>query len=245
MEYKIIEVEDMSSAAKIISAKVLVDLNREQKDEIKKVVLELVNYLRYTKSLKLKKGTIRKHGNKPFEVVYVYLYRDMDELNHGLPLARASFIDSTCKVKPMHFSEDYIDNCTTIKFDKSYQSVTAIIKDNKVSGEEFIERLEQQIEKIEEIYKSIESSLGDHDSLSTIFEEYNPILLSLTDDFIGFPDDQYSGLYDTYQSLLASLSNVGVVVNNKKYNAAQKHHLVNLHFNEAKEDLHNILQELN
>ncbi len=242
MNYEIVELEDMSSAAKRISAKVIVELSREQREEISDLVLELVQTLRHSKTWEPK--TIISHGHKPFEVVYIYLYRDMDELNHGLPLARASYIDRSCRVKPMHFSKEFIDDSTTLKLDESYESITNLVKDNKVSGEEFIENLSSQLKIAKEIFEFVESNLNDYDSLSEQFNKYSPLLTELLDDFIGFPDDEYSGLLETHQSLLASLSNIGVITKNKKYNRIQKHQLIKLHFETAQEDLTNIMQEL-
>src|SRR5690554_4348055 len=98
MEYKIVELKDMSSAAKRISAKVVVNLDRNQREKINSLIIDLVEVLKNKKVENTK--TLSNHGNKPFEVVYIYLYKNIDEANHGIPLARASYIDPGCKIKP-------------------------------------------------------------------------------------------------------------------------------------------------
>jgi len=242
MEYKIIETEDMSSVAKRISAKIIVDADRDNKEMIKKLMLDLVQVL---KVKKIEKGrTLARHGSKPFEVVYIYLYKSIDEMNHGLPLARTSFIDPECKMKPRHFSNDFIDDNTAIAFDKSYEALGNMIRENKVSDEEFLEKITDQFEALLDIYKSTKIYLDDHNLLSEEYKKHESILRDMSDKFVGFPNDKYTDINEKFQSLLASLSNIGVVANNDKYDNIQKRNLINLHFNSASEDVDYLLTEL-
>ncbi|RHW40386.1 hypothetical protein D1B31_12630 [Neobacillus notoginsengisoli] len=232
MNYKIIELEDISSAAKRISAKVVVDLNRESEEGVNQLVLHLIEKLKHEKVEKAK--TLSRHGTKPFEVVYLYLYKDFDEKNHGIPLARASYINPTCKVKPFHFSDEFIDENTTIKFDGSYETMNQLIKENKVSDDVFKDRLTIQVQDLREAYESIEGFKYDFELLEKEFDKIEPKLRSMSEEkFIGFPNDEYMDLYQKHQGLLAALSNIGVVVKNKDYNNTKKQYLVSLYFEDA------------
>lgn len=243
VKYKIVELKDMSSAAKRISAKVVVDINRDHEDEIKKLVQELVEVVRNQKVESPK--TLIRHGDKPFEVVYLYLYKNIDEANHGLPLARASFIDPNCKKKPLHFSDEYIDENTTIKFERMYEEVSNLVHEYKVSDEVFFKNVKQQFGKLLEIYELTERNLGDFDLLAEKYKDYDSIFRDMEHEgFVGYPNDKYMGIYNNHQSLLASLHNIGLITNNKNYNAIQKHHLVELNLETARKNVEYLLEKL-
>lgn len=243
MIYKIIELEDMSSAAKRISAKVVVDVDRKQKEDIKKLILDLIEVVRNEKVEKTR--TLLRHGNKPFEVVYIYLYKNIDETNHGIPLARASFIDPNCKVKPHHFSNEFIDPYTTIRFDGMYEELGEMIKENKVSDEVFLSNVKKQFEKLLEIYETTRLNINNYDILAEKYTEYEPDLRHMIDNgFVGFPNNEYMKVYRNYQSLLSSLHNIGLFINDKNYNSNQKYHLINMNFETAKENIEFLLANL-
>lgn len=242
MDYEIAELKDMSSAAKRISAKIIADLDRNDKDAIESTILDLVKVVRRKKVEK--ERTLINHGSKPFDVVYINLYKNRDEVNHGIPLARASFIDPRCEVKPMHFSDDFIDENTTIRYDGFYEELNLMINDNKVSDEVFLNRLSHQLEELLGVYDSIKVYLDDFDLLAEECNKQEPILRNMEGDFIGFPNDDYMDIYDRHQSLLASLSNIGVVANNFKYSDIQKYHLIDLHFSDAQKDVEYLLSKM-
>lgn len=243
MEYRIIELEDISTAAKRISAKVITNIEREDQDGIKKLILHLVETLKHKRIEKPR--TLTKHGTKPFEVVYLYLYKSLDEKNHGIPLARASYIEPNSKFKPHHFSEEFIDENTTIKFDANYESMNQLIEDNKVSNDIFKERLAFQIRELHEIYNSIVDFKDDFDLLEKEFDKIEPKIREMLEEFIGFPNDEYMNLYEKHQGLLAALSNIGIVVKNKDYNNTQKHHLVALYFEDAAKNVTYLIKKMN
>lgn len=241
MEYKVVELEDMSTGAKRVSAKVLVDLDRSNKEEIEKFILQVIEELRYEKVESPK--TLAKHGSKPFEVVYLYLYKNIDEKNHGLPLARASYINADCRVKPLHFSDEFIDANTTIKYDSTYEALNGMVEENKVSDDEFLKRLKEHTEKLEKIFDIIRVNMDDYELLAKELEIVEPELRGMLDEnFIGFPNDKYLELYRNHQNLLASLSNIGVAVQNKAFNNTQKSTLVTINFESAEEAMKNLEQ---
>lgn len=243
MDYKIIELRDMSSAAKRISAKVIVQFNREEKDEIKKRIPKLIDEIRNQKVETQR--TLLKHGKKPFEVVYLYLYRNIDELNHGIPIVRASFIDPNCKVKPMHFSEEYIDDNTTIIFDPMYGEMEKFIKEHKVSDEEFLKNVKKQTDILVELFEFTKQNLDNYDSLTKKYKEKQLVLKDMLEDgFVGFPNNKYMRIYREHQSLLASLSSIGEVLDNLNFTSVQKINLINLHFESAKESVEYLLANL-
>lgn len=237
MEYRIIELEDMSSAAKRISAKVTVNLTRGNQNEIKELVIGLVSKLRKEKIEKPK--TLVRHGNKPFEVVYLYLYNNLDQKNHGLPLARASFIDSNCEVKPYHFSDDFIDANTTIKFDGMFEALNDSIEENMVSNEIFINRLKSQLQVLTNIYDEISNVSDNLDRLKQKAKEFESDLISIRDEFIGYPNDEYANLGNYHQGLIGSLSAIYLFIDNGKEDD-DNHKLIIHQLGMAKQDLQKI-----
>lgn len=242
MDYKIIQLEDISSAAKRIKVAVAVNLSRENKEEIDEFAINVIKEMRQKKVEN--ERTLMRHGDKPFEVVYLYLYNNMDQKNYGLPLARASFIDPKCRVKPRHFSEVYIDENTTIRYDGMFEELNKSIEENKVSNDLFISKFNDQFIKLTQIYNDIKKDVANLDAFIEKYYGYKDELIAIRDEFIGYPNAELADLSNYHQGLIGSLCAIGVHIDSIKFSVEEKKRVILHELELASEDIEKIRSEL-
>ncbi len=243
MKYEIVELEDISNVIKRISAKIIVDLDVKNKEDIESFVMEIIEDLREQQVEKA--TTLERHGNKPFEVVYVNVYKNKNEANHGLPLATVSYINTESKFKTRHLGKKYINDNTTISYSELFDEFNNTLSENMVSDEVFLQNVSRQFNELLKVYEKTKLKLQDIKELAIMYNDFEKYFIELSDDFVGFPNDEYVEMYHRHLSLQTLLSNIGLIANSSKHTETQKRHLINLYFKDSTHDIDYMRKKLN
>lgn len=154
--YTVMEVGDSSHAgARRVDAKILVENTHSQsRNAMKKMIPEIIH--KFIKSdYHRNEITKRQFQGVDAEVVFVFFYNSIQQVNRGLMFARAIWNNPNCKYPLNPFQADEIVEGIEVKWDSEFSELGDFIANNELSKGDYLERAQLAFEHANEIYSSV------------------------------------------------------------------------------------------
>ena len=188
----------------------------------------------------------RRFGNKPANVVCLYLYNDINQIQNASPIIRTQWIDDSTIFRPMEWDANDIVEGIKIIWDRQNESFSSGIPQQRQSKGEYLSEITMIFDEFTNLFKSTESYFGmysskkiDYDHL--IFElraqksAFDNMYFGMTN--MGYPPYECDSLHKVLIDLVSMLHNVSVVANNEEYSEENVKHLINLYLNDLRENV--------
>ncbi|WP_167747238.1 DUF4365 domain-containing protein [Cohnella luojiensis] len=155
--YTLVAEEDISTPiAKRISAKLLVEASFSSSKDAMRVLIPKINeQLLYSEH----PSTTNFHDiHKPCDVIVMFFYNDIKQINHGLPFCRTQWINEELSIKPNTISPDeYIDSIG-IKWETMHEMFSDLIPNNSMNKGQYLRLAEFTYDNFYRILSAIQVS---------------------------------------------------------------------------------------
>ncbi len=156
--YTLVAEEDVSTfIAKRVSAKLLVEASfSSSRDAMRALIPKINEQLLYSEH----PSTNFHDIHKPCDVIVMFFYNDIKQVNHGLPFCRTQWIDEKLSVKPRTISPDeYIDSIG-IRWETMHEIFSDFIPSNLMNKGQYLRLAEFTYKSFYRILSEIQVNFG-------------------------------------------------------------------------------------
>jgi len=244
--YTVIEVSDTSHGiARRVSAKILVENTfATSRLSMKKMIPKLNENL---KKSDYHRNEITKeiYKNTPAEVVSIFFYNSILQVDHGLTFCRSVWNAPGCKTPLEPFEPDEKIQDIEIKWDKDSSFFSDFIPEHQMTKGSFLQFSDEIYRSCTEIYKVIKS---DYDALvrkgeyrlfiSSVLKWESQIeKLNADISYMDFPPFECKDIDELIQAVVIMLHNILLVVRDKKRDKDNISYLVRMYIEEIEKKL--------
>lgn len=223
--YTTLSVSDTSHiGARRISAKILVESTQaKSKFSMKNMIPSIVEKLKFSDYYG--NDTIKKkYQNKPADIVFLFFYDGIQQVDRGLTFCRAIWNDKNCEYPLSPFTADEITNEIEIIWDKTYADFTDFIPENELSKGFYLDKADDIFNKSKAIYNKLNDELSEYEEKGSYKNLLSSILFlqSDLDDLNnnalneGFPPLECQDIDSLISGIVVFLHNIIIIANDKK-----------------------------
>lgn len=163
--YTVLEVGDSSHAgARRVDAKILVENTHAQsRNAMKKMIPEIIN--KFMKSdYHRNEITRRQYEGIDAEVVFIFFYNSIQQVNRGLMFARAIWNNPNCKYPLNPFEADEMIEGIGVKWDSEFSELGEFIANNELSKGDYLEKAHLAFTHINRLFNSISETFKNYET---------------------------------------------------------------------------------
>lgn len=222
--YVVMHVGDNShGTARRVEVSILVEsTHAKSRVAMKKMIPEIIENFKLS-DYHRNEITKKKYEGKEAEVVFIFFYDSIQQVNRGLTFCRAIWNNENCKYKLHPFEADDIVNQIEVKWDAEYSAVSELISNNEFSKGDYLKKADELFVTIKKLYDSINSKFELYKQNKN-FNELRRFILSKESEFDnlinnpledGFPPLECKELDQLIRESAALIHNVWIVSSDK------------------------------
>ncbi|WP_298514212.1 DUF4365 domain-containing protein [uncultured Kordia sp.] len=225
--YVALQVSDIShNDARRIEAKILVESTHAKSlTTMRKMIPEIVEKFKNS-DYHRNKLTENKYANKEAEVVLLFFYDSIQQVNKGLPFCRVIWNNENCQYKLNPFEPDEIIDKIKIKWESLYSSLSTFISNNEFSKGHYLSEASKLFNTINQLYMDIRTNFELYNQSLNLTSLKKSILAKKNEfDYLinnpledGFPPLECESLDDLIREASALIYNVWIVNSDKNRN---------------------------
>lgn len=223
--YTVMNVSDISHAgARRIEGRILVEGSyARSRIAMKKMIPEIINKFK-SSDYHRNEITKQQYLNKDADVVFIFFYDSIQQVERGLTFCRAIWNNIECQYPLSPFDPDEIISEVEIKWDIEYPDINQFINKNQLPKGDYLEKahaafshLKLLHEEINRVYNSYQEDGNFRrliDSLNTKEQRFNLLIHNPLQD--GLPPLECLVLDQLIQEAQALIHNIWIVISDKK-----------------------------
>lgn len=218
--YVLMSVSDNSHrAARRIEVSILVEsTHAKSRIAMKKMIPEIIKKFKQS-DYHRNERTREQYEDKEAEVVFIFFYDSIQQVNRGFTFCRAIWNNENCKYKLHPFEADEIVNQIEIKWDTDYSAVSDLIYNNEFPKGDYLEKAAELFDVIKKLYEELCTNLNLYKQ-NRNFVELKKFVLSKDSEFNilidnpledGFPPLECKDLDKLIREAAALIHNIWIV----------------------------------
>lgn len=154
--YTVMNVSDISHAgARRIEGRILVEgTYARSRIAMKKMIPEIIKKFK-SSDYHRNKITKQQYLNKDADIVSIFFYDSIQQVERGLTFCRAIWNNKECKYPLSPFDPDEIVNDVEIKWDIEYPDINKFINENQLSKGDYLEKANTAFSHVKLLYEEI------------------------------------------------------------------------------------------
>lgn len=225
--YTILNQDDNSHGTALrTSIRILVEKSFATSKEAMRILLPKINEECKNKVYHRNNLLAKHFKRKTYDVIYLFFYDSLQQVNHGLPFCRTLWINEKLPSEnsPIVSEPNELIEKINIYWDK-VDEFSGLIEDNLLDKGVYLPYSDKAFRQFNELYEKVllltddfNNELISYDKYVKKLRKFNKDLDKLNDLFFnfGFPPIECKDLDDKIQSLICLLHNIKLVVNDEK-----------------------------
>jgi len=245
--YTTLNTSDAShNGARRISAKILVEsIQAQNRFSMKKMIPHIIEKFRNSDYYR-NEITKKKHGDKLADVVLLFFYDGIQQVERGLPFCRVIWNEENCKFPVNPFTPDeVIVNNIGIAWDKNYTIFSDLIPENELPKGFYLETADHIYSKCKVLFKEISQMLERYDNTDN-YKEFLEAILFLESQLDDLNDNQLidglaplecQDIDSLISGIVINLHNILIIAKDLNREERNVVYLVRDYLNKVKEEL--------
>lgn len=205
----------------------------------------LHNDFRFSDYLKSAQAKIH-FSDRSAEVVALFFYDDIKQVEYGLPFCRTQWINENLEVKPTILAPDENLKDIGVKWEDTYKLFSTFIPDNQLTKGQYFLLAEQTYASLKSLFTRILSSYELYKNGKLPFVELisdikalKPMLDKMYFSFSdrGYPPLECSNMDRVLLEIISALHDIGLIVNDSDRNEANVRWLINHYLDRSSEQM--------
>lgn len=244
--FTVMEVSDTSHGLnRRVTAKILVEnTHATSRASMRNIIPQLNEHLKSSDYLR-NELTKKKYKDMPAEVISIFFYDSIMQVNHGLTFCRTIWNDSKCSNKVKPFTPDETINQIGVKWDVENDFLNEFIKENQLTKGAHLDLADKYYQELTLTLSSIENSLKTYRTNKDFTELQNEILtwkdsIELMDQQVsnmGYPPFECQDIDEIIQSCVAFMHNIIIITNDKNRDSKNVTYMINTYVEDIKQKI--------
>lgn len=222
--YTVMSVSDIShAAARRIEGKVLVEGTYAQsRAAMKKMIPEIVENFKKS-DYHRNEITKKQYYNKDADVVFIFFYDSIQQVERGLTFCRAIWNDQACQYPLSPFKPDETVHEIDIKWDIEYPDINNFINESQLPKGDYLEKANTAFSHVKILYEEVSEAYGVYekkgdfkkliDFIKAKQRSFDLLIHNALQD--GLPPLECQDLDQLIQEAQALIHNIWIVVSDK------------------------------
>lgn len=189
--------------------------------------------------------TKNKYKDMPAEVISIFFYDSIMQINHGLTFCRSIWNDTKCNNKVNPFTADETISQIGIKWDVENDFLNEFIKENQLSKGAYLELTDKHYNELTLIISSLKKRLDTYKTNNDFTELKNEILtwkdsIEMMDQQVsnmGFPPFECQDIDEIIQSSVALMHNIIIITNDQSRDSNNITYLINSYMKDIEQKI--------
>ena len=181
--YIVMHVGDNSHrGARRVEAKILVENTHAQsRVAMKKMIPEIIEKIKKS-DYHRNEITRQQYENQDAEVVFIFFYDSIQQVDRGLTFCRAIWNDDNCKYPLSPFEADEVVNQVEVKWDTEFSELAEFITDNELSKGDYLKKAESAFINVNTLFVEVSKAFKAYEERGN-FKTLIDIIFSKETDF--------------------------------------------------------------
>lgn len=246
--YTIVNQDDNSHGTALrTSIRILVEKSFSTSKEAMRIILPKINEECKKKVYHRNNLLAKRFRRQTYDVIYLFFYDSLQQVNHGLPFCRTLWIDEKLPVdaSPMVSEPNELIDGINIYWEK-VDDFSELIEDNLLDKGIYLPYIDKAFNRFNELYEKVLILANKFSDDTLTFEKYIKKLKRFNRDLdklnnlffnFGFPPLECKDLDIKIQSLINALHNIKLVVNDESREESNVLACIKMYLNSIETDI--------
>lgn len=237
--------DDSHSGARRISAKILVESTQARsRFSMKNMIPSIIEKLKHSDYYKNDRSK-DTHRDKPADVVFIFFYDGIQQVDRGLTFCRAIWNSTECSFPLKPFKPDEIVDDIEIIWDKDYSALSDFIPSNEMPKGLYLEVADRAFNESRQLFNTLDGKFQQYEKMRNYirFKEEVLFLGSELDNLsnsqlnMGFPPLECQHVDSLISGIIIFLHNILIIARDKERSESNVVYLIRDYLNGVREKL--------